>query len=94
MSEESVAFNVIISGRVKGVFFRASMKSVAEANNTVGWVRNLDDGRVEALIQGRRADVSRVLEWCKVGPKNSVVNNVEIAESIVEPRIGNFSIKL
>ena len=94
MSEELEAFNAIISGKVQGLFFRASMKQIAEENKVVGWVRNLDNGSVEALIQGRRSDVVAVLDWCKVGPKNSIVSNVKVTRLKVEPSLRNFTVLL
>lgn len=68
--------NVFVSGKVQGVFFRSTMKSVAETNNVVGWVRNLPNGDVEALVQGDEEDVNRVIEWCKLGPSGANVTNV------------------
>jgi acylphosphatase len=92
MSDQQVAYNLIISGRVQGVFFRATMKQVADANNVVGWVRNLDDDGVEALVQGKGSNVANVLDWCKMGPPNSVVQDVKVTELKVEPAIRNFAI--
>jgi acylphosphatase len=92
MSDELEAFNVIISGKVQGVFFRASMKQIAEENNIVGWVGNLDNGTVEALIQGRRSDVVAVLDWCNAGPKDSIVSEVKVTRLKVEPSLRNFAV--
>lgn len=68
--------NVFVSGKVQGVFFRSTMKTVAESNNVVGWVRNLPNGDVEALVQGNEGDVNRVIEWCRLGPSGAKVTDV------------------
>lgn len=92
MSENVEAFDIIITGKVQGIYFRASMKSVAEANSLVGWVRNLDDGRVEAVVQGKGSDIEKILQWCKVGPRNAIVSDVAVKRLKVETRLRNFSI--
>lgn len=68
---------VLISGRVQGVFFRASTKSKAEELGLAGWVRNLSDGRVEAVFEGPKATVEEALAWCRQGPPGSLVNSVD-----------------
>ena len=73
-----VRAHVFISGRVQGVFFRESTKNNAEKLGVSGWVRNLSDGRVEAVFEGKERDVKRMLEWCRTGPKLAKVEKVEI----------------
>lgn len=63
--------HVFVSGRVQGVFFRASTRDTALELGLTGWVRNLTDGRVEALFEGEEADLARALEWCRRGPPGS-----------------------
>lgn len=83
---------IIISGKVQGVFFRSSMKKIAEENHVVGWVRNLGDGRVEALVQGDHSDVAKLLVWCKVGPPRAAVSNVNAKDVEPQDELRNFSI--
>ena len=64
------------------------MNSVAEKNNVKGWVRNLQDKRVEAVLEGIDKDVNEVVEWSHVGPVNAVVDDVQI---INENHKGEFS---
>jgi len=78
---------VTISGTVQGVFFRAKTRSEAIRNNVRGWVRNLPDGRVEAVFEGKPEDVDRVVEWCRIGPSHAIVERVEAVE---EPYTGAF----
>jgi len=79
--------HVTISGRVQGVFFRARTREEAVRNDVRGWVRNLPDGRVEAVFEGRPEDVDRVVAWCRIGPSHAVVDRVEAVE---EPYTGAF----
>ena len=70
--------HILISGKVQGVFFRQALKVVAKKNNVMGWVRNLTDKRVEATLEGYNKSVNLVIEWAKIGPANSHVDNIEI----------------
>ena len=76
MSQKRV--HVFVTGRVQGVFFRQATKVIAIKNNVTGWVRNLDDGRVEILIEGENKSVDSVIEWCNCGSANSRVHNIEV----------------
>ncbi|MCS7143337.1 MAG: acylphosphatase [Aigarchaeota archaeon] len=67
-----------IHGKVQGVYFRHNTKSVADSHNVKGWVRNLPDGSVEAVLEGEQEDVTQVIEWCKVGPPAARVIKVEV----------------
>ena len=68
---------VLVSGRVQGVWFRESCREQAMAVGVVGWVRNLADGRVEAVLEGPEAAVARVVAWCCEGPRRARVDGVE-----------------
>lgn len=70
---------VVVTGRVQGVFFRASCAREARDRGLAGSVRNLPDGRVEAVFEGVDADVDRMVEWCRLGPEHARVDAVEIA---------------
>jgi len=85
--------HVFISGRVQGVFFRANTESMARGLNLAGWVRNLDDGRVEAVFEGSRRDVERMLSWCHEGPPGAVVNRVEEVWEEPTGEFGSFDIR-
>ena len=71
---------VYIQGAVQGIFFRTFVKENAERHNVKGFVRNLEDGRVEVFLEGSAEDVDKMIELCKVGPKHSDIKNVEIRE--------------
>lgn len=91
-SAARVAVRVLISGNVQGVFFRSTMKSIAEMNGVVGWVRNLPSGIVEAIVQGKEGDVGRVLEWCNRGPERANVTNVLVEKIAIDESYRNFAI--
>lgn len=67
-----------IDGIVQGIFFRIFVKENAEKNNVRGFVRNLDDGRIEVFLEGIINDVNKMMEICEKGPKHSQIKNVEI----------------
>lgn len=69
--------HVVMSGRVQGVFFRAHTRDIARESNVNGWVKNRDDGKVEALFEGDEEDVKAVLDWCQDGPPNARVSGVD-----------------
>jgi acylphosphatase len=77
MMGELARVQVLIEGRVQGVFFRASTRDEARALGLTGWVRNLPDGRVAALFEGDKRLVERMLAWCRQGPPYSYVDHVE-----------------
>ncbi|MCX8034373.1 MAG: acylphosphatase [Thermodesulfovibrio sp.] len=70
--------HLLISGRVQGVFYRAFTKDVADSLGLKGWVRNLRDGRVEAVFEGDEDKISIAIERCKEGPPHAKVDNIEV----------------
>jgi len=78
MTDEKRRAHVIISGRVQGVFFRASTRDEAHRLGINGWVRNLPNGDVEALFEGDKTAVAQMLLWCHKGPPYAVVHKVEV----------------
>jgi len=80
--------HLLIKGRVQGVYFRQSMMETAEKNNVLGWVQNLPDNRVEAILEGNDSSIDAVIEWAHFGPAGAVVDELKIME---ENYIGEFS---
>jgi acylphosphatase len=76
--EGTVCVRARIRGRVQGVFFRDSTRSRARELGLSGWVRNLEDGRVEALFCGGRAAVDAALDFVREGPRHARVEAVEV----------------
>jgi acylphosphatase len=73
-----VRYRVLISGLVQGVNFRAACQRMAWQYGVAGWVRNRDDGRVEAVFEGPAGDVQRLLDWAWHGPRLAVVSDVVV----------------
>ncbi len=71
---------VYIDGTVQGVFFRGFIKQNAERYGVKGFVRNLEDGRIEVFLEGNSNDVNKMIEICKTGPKHSQIRNVEVKQ--------------
>jgi acylphosphatase len=69
---------VRIRGRVQGVFFRAEARARAESLGVAGWVRNAEDGSVEAVFESDEERVSSMVEWCRRGPGGAEVDDVEV----------------
>jgi acylphosphatase len=78
MMAEKARAQVLISGRVQGVFFRAHTRDEARARGLKGWVRNLPDGRVAALFEGDKAVIDTMLTWCHQGPPYAHVDEVQV----------------
>ena len=85
--------HVLIEGKVQGVFFRASMQRVAESLDVSGWVRNLPDGRVEAVVEGAENNMAAMLDWCRQGPPYAAVRQVKITEEPYSGDYRDFSIR-
>ena len=75
---------VVVDGVVQGVYFRASAHREATAFGVAGWVRNLPDGRVEAVFEGDPVAVDAAVEWCRRGPDHAVVTSTEVADETPE----------
>ncbi len=80
--------HLFVKGKVQGVFFRQALKIMAKKNNVTGWVKNLKDGRVEALLEGEDLKVNKIVEWCHAGPANARVEDIVIKN---EKYSGEFS---
>lgn len=89
----NVRAHVLISGHVQGVFFRASTQRQASICGVKGWVRNLPDGQVEALFEGDQAAVERVLAWCRAGPANAYVSDVDVRYEAYRGEFTRFSVR-
>jgi len=71
------AIRLYISGTVQGLFFRGFIKENAEKLNVKGFVRNLEDGRVEVFIEGNPEEVRKMMAVCKKGPRHSTIKKIE-----------------
>jgi len=84
---------VLISGRVQGVFYRSYTRDQAGARGLRGWVRNLPDGRVAAVIEGDREKIDSLLAWCRQGPPYAQVDEVLTDWQPFQGEFSDFSIR-
>ena len=77
---ETIRRRAVIFGEVQGVNFRSATEDEASGAGLAGWVRNRDDGTVEAVLEGEANAVERVLEWCRSGPSSASVESVDVSE--------------
>ena len=89
---DRVRAHVFITGRVQGVNFRAHTRDEAKRAAVDGWVKNLPDGRIEAVFEGTRAGVQRMVSWCYSGAPAADVEHVEVAWEDATNREGPFGI--
>ncbi|MDY7082529.1 MAG: acylphosphatase [Halobacteria archaeon] len=70
--------HVFVSGKVQGVYYRANTRDTAREKDVKGWVKNLADGRVEAVFEGEKEKVESMVEWCHEGSPRAEVEDVEV----------------
>ena len=85
--------HVFISGHVQGVFYRSNTRKRSLELGLTGWVRNLRDGRVEAIFEGEESEIQKALEWCHRGPSYASVERVEIFWEEPTGEFQTFSIR-
>lgn len=81
-------WHFLIAGKVQGVFYRAHMQQLARSLGFTGWVKNLADGRVEAILEGSEINLTAMLDWCREGPPHAIVSQVDVTE---EPYTGDYT---
>lgn len=84
--------HVLISGRVQGVWFRASTKKKADELGIHGWVRNTSDGKVEAVFEGEEEKINEMIKWCHTGPPLARVEKIEVKKQKPTNIFKEFSI--
>jgi acylphosphatase len=78
VSDDRTRAHVFVSGHVQGVAYRANTRDTARERGVDGWVRNLDDGRVEAVFEGPASTVEGMVEWCHTGSPRAEVDDVSV----------------
>jgi len=91
--QEKIRAHIIVSGRVQGVYFRQDTAKQAQKLGILGWVRNLNDGKVEAVLEGAKEDVQKIIDWTKKGPFLARVLNLDIKWQEYKGEFNNFEIK-
>jgi len=90
--EVEKAVHLLISGRVQGVFYRYTAQKVALRLNVKGWIKNLPNGKVEALVIGSPSAVEAFIDWCHEGPPGAVVTDVVVEMVTPSPETEGFNI--
>ena len=84
--------HVLVSRMVQGIFFRSNTRHESDKRNITGWVRNLPDGKVEAIFEGEKNDVDELIKYCKEGPPGARVMKVEVYWENYSGEFKKFSI--
>lgn len=85
--------HILVSGKVQGVFYRATTKEVADRLGLTGWVRNLPDGRVEIVAEGEEDALKNLISWCWEGPPLARVDSVDVKWEPYSGEYDSFSIR-
>ncbi len=93
MANDEARATVLVTGKVQGVFYRASALERAQSLNLTGWVANLPDGAVELVAEGPRYALEQLVEWCQVGPPAAEVEDVRVRWGTPLNEFRTFSIK-
>ena len=88
-----VRAHILVSGRVQGVFFRSETKREADKLGVKGWVRNLYDSRVEAVLEGEEDMLNKVIGFCREGSHHSRVKDVDVKWESYKGEFQDFRIK-
>ena len=87
------AIRILVSGRVQGVWYRASTQREAVGLGLCGWVRNLADGSVEILAQGEAGKIKMLCDWCRQGPPGARVDELVIEDAQPDSNIDSFRVR-
>jgi acylphosphatase len=93
MAKLKARAHVFVSGRVQGVFFRVETRHEATKRNVVGWVRNTHDNRVEAIFEGQKEAVEKMIEFCRKGPSGANVTDVAVQWQTYTGEFRDFKIR-
>lgn len=85
--------HVYVSGRVQGVFFRSETQDEALRHSLTGWVRNLPDDRVEAVFEGEKENVEKLIEFCRKGPPGARVTKVDVTWEDYKGQFKSFTVR-
>ena len=91
--KEKVRAHILVSGIVQGVFFRANTAEKARELSLLGWVKNLPDGRVEAVFEGEKEKIEEIIDWLKSHPGMNKVEKVEVDWQEAKGDFENFEIR-
>lgn len=85
--------HIFVSGKVQGVFFRENTKKKAAEFELSGFVKNLQNGKVEAVFEGEKEKIEKIIQWMEKGPKTAQIKNIEINRQNYQGEFKNFEIR-
>ncbi|MBC8520591.1 MAG: acylphosphatase [Methanomicrobia archaeon] len=85
--------HVVVKGRVQGVYFRYATRDEANMRGIKGWVRNMEDGKVEAVFEGEKGKVDEMIEYCHYGPPSAKVSSVKVTREEYTGEFKEFFIR-
>ena len=91
--ETKARAHVVVTGRVQGVYYRYATREEAVMRGVKGWIRNLKDGRVEAVFEGEKSKVEEVIDYCHYGPPAAKVSSVVVTWEEYTGEFKGFSIR-
>jgi len=93
MLEKKTRVHIFVFGRAQGVCFRAMTQLKAKALGLVGWVKNLSDGRVEAIFEGKKENIEKMLKWLRRGPILARVDKLDFQFESYQGEFKDFEIR-
>ena len=91
--EGKIRVHIFVSGRVQGVWFRENTQKKAQKLRVTGWIKNLVDGRVEAIFEGEREKIEEMIKWVSKGPFLAKVNGLDVEWQEYKGEFENFGIR-
>jgi acylphosphatase len=91
-SQNKIRANIVVKGKVQGVYFRQNAQRICNEYGVTGWVHNVEDGSVEAILEGNKNSVEDVVSWFRVGPSNAHVERVELSYDRYSGEFQDFKI--
>lgn len=91
--KEKARARVVVSGRVQGVFFRQNTQQKAKELGITGWVKNLPDGQVEAIFEGDKEKVEKMVKWAEKGPDSARVDSFNVEWQEYRGEFENFEMR-
>ncbi|HZA42798.1 MAG TPA: acylphosphatase [Nitrososphaeraceae archaeon] len=91
-SQNKIRANIVVKGKVQGVYFRQNAHRICNEYGVTGWVRNVGDGSVEAILEGNKNSVEDAISWFRVGPLNAHVERVELSYDRYSGEFQDFKI--
>jgi len=91
-SQIKIRAHIIVKGKVQGVYFRQNAQRFCNEHGVTGWVLNVDDGSVEAVLEGDKNSVEDAISWFKVGPPNAHIEKIELSYDKYSGEFQDFKI--